>query len=149
MKYEAVRSTQQVSGALQQQLRQEHRNSLWKHRSSLWEHHNSCWDHRSSRWEHCMQLLGAPLMGEQHQQFMGAPYQLLGSRKQMFAVSQKHMGAPQQLLRSTAAAYVSSAASVGTTTYSSRWQNSISCLEYRISFWQHRSSNGSNAGSCL
>ena len=80
-----------------------------------------------------MQLLGAPLMGAQHQQFMGAPYQLLGARKQMFAVAQKLMGAPQQPTRSTAAAYVSSAASVGTTTYSNRWENCISCLEHRIS----------------
>ena len=80
-----------------------------------------------------MQLLGAPLMGAQHKQFMGAPYQLLGARKQMFAVVQKHMGAPQQLLRSTVAAYVSSAASVGTTTYRSCWENCISCLEHRIS----------------
>ena len=149
MKYEAVGSTHQVLEALQQQLRWEHRNSLWVHRSSLWEHHNSCWDHRSSRREHCMQLFGAPLMRAQYLQFMGAPYQLLGCRKQMFAVAQKHMGAPQQLLRSTAAAYVSSAASVGTTTYSSRWENCISCLEHRISFCQHCSSNGSNAGSCL
>ena len=81
-----------------------------------------------------MQLLGAPLMGAQHQQFMGAPYQLLGARKQMFAVAQKHMGAPQQMLRSIAAAYVSGAASVGITTYSSRWENRISCLEHCISF---------------
>ena len=80
-----------------------------------------------------MQLLGALLMGAQHQQLMEALYQLLGAWKQMFAVAQKHMTALQQLLPSTTAAYVSSAASVGTTTYSSCWENCISCLEHHLS----------------